>query len=87
MIIEVPYKEDILDVELEYEISKVNDSIGSYDYSGFTYYDKQPNRLIVERFEWDKSKYSEEENKTIDLYINNNFLDLEEKVLEKLKDY
>lgn len=82
MIIEINTKEEILEVELFFETSKVNDSIGSYDYSGFIYFDYQEDRIIVESFEWDKTLYSESQNKTIEHYINNNFQELEEKAIQ-----
>lgn len=82
MIIEINTKEEVLEVELFFETSKVNDSIGSYDYSGFIYFDYQEDRIIVESFEWDKTLYSELQNKTIGHYINNNFQELEEKAIQ-----
>ncbi len=87
MKIEVTHNNEILDVELTYETYMTNDSIGSYDFSGFTYYDNQPDRLVVDRFEWDKSLYTDEQNKAINQYIYDNFLELEEQAIDKLKDY
>lgn len=84
MIIEIDTKEEVIEVELTFETSVVNDSIGNYDYSGFQYYDYQEDRIIVDKFEWDKSLYSENQNKIISKYVYNNFLELQEKAIEKL---
>lgn len=84
MNIEIDTKEDVIQVELTFETSKVNDSIGNYDYSGFQYYDYQEDRVVVDDFKWDESIYSEDQNKIISKYVYNNFLELQEKAIEKL---
>lgn len=84
MNIEIDTKEEVIEVELTFETSKVNDSIGNYDYSGFQYYDSQEDRIVVDKFEWDESLYSENQNKIISKYVYNNFPELQEKAIEKL---
>lgn len=87
MNIEITHNNEIIDVELDYEISRENDSIGSYEYWGFQYYDHQSDRIIVDEFKWNKSQYTPEQNKAIELYIYNNFDKLEEQAIEDLKEY
>jgi len=63
-----------------------NDSIGSYEFWGYTYYDYQSDYAVVKDFTWDKEKYTDEENKAIDAYIDENFVELSDKYCENLEE-
>jgi len=86
MEIEVKNGEDILIVELSYNVAMENDGIGRYDYSGYTYYDHGTNYPVVENLTWDKTLYTDIENKLIDRHIELNIEDIEAKILINYDD-
>ncbi len=81
---EIEYKDDYLDVTFfttEYEIR--NNSIGFYDYHGYTYYDNQPDYIEVTDFAYYKSDFSHEEQQAIDEYIRENESEIYDALSEK----
>lgn len=81
MDIEVQVGEDILIVDLSYDVVKENDGIGSYEYWGYTYYDRGNDYFIVENMKWDKTLYTDQENEIIERYVEKYAEEIETKIL------
>lgn len=69
--IEVNYEQYIY-VEIDGKIETGNDSF-NHEFGT----EKYPNYYYVEEFEWDKSKYTDYQNKMIQNYIDENFDNIE----------
>lgn len=78
-----------LDIEVELYCSLIteNDGIGGYEYMGHKEYDAGEDYLVVEEMTWDKSLYTEEENKIIQEEINKNWDKISEKVIDNFDPY
>jgi hypothetical protein len=63
---EVTFFADLSDFTIE------NDGIGSYEYFGARGYDSGTDYLYLEELNWDKSLYTEEQNKLIWDWVNKN---------------
>lgn len=81
--IEVPTDDNIISVELDCELSWENNGIGGYEFWGMKGYDKGEDYLVVDSEDWDRNKYTEEENTLIAKYVSDNFEDIEKLATEK----
>ena len=72
------------EIELLGKIEMVDNGIGPYEYWGSKCVDIQIGPEVQE-ISWDKTKYSEEQNKIIDKYIDDNFDDLAQKMEEEFE--
>lgn len=85
--IEMPVKNDeyeYLDVEFRANVYKENDSIGSYEYWGSKEYDHRPDYLAVDDVQWNKEKFTEEQNAYIDKYLTDNYELVENAILQTI---
>jgi hypothetical protein len=64
-----------------------DEGIGGYEYWGFREYDSGSGELFVSELDWDKEKYSEEENELIAKYIDENSENIEHKIIKLCKMY
>lgn len=76
-----------LEIELDCHVTSENNGIGSYEYWGSKGYDAGSTYPIVDRFEWDRKLYTEEQNELIDKYIIDNWDNIEGKALKNFDPY
>ena len=72
------------DLRVTYTKERCNDGIGSYEFWGSKGYDSGTDYWEIDNIEWDKSKWTDAENKVIEQYINCNLEKLTEKIIETL---
>jgi hypothetical protein len=82
---EVSYENEIY-VEFYGNASMENDGIGSYEYWGIKGYDKGQDYWMVEEITWDKEKYTEEQNKIIEKYLEDNWDEIHDELCDIAND-
>ena len=89
------YKKDIsLDIEVgdtyidtvtvEFILRKENSGEGHYEFWGFTGFDKGQDYYECDKYEWDKSLYTDEQNKEIEEYLETRFDHILQKINKEL---
>jgi hypothetical protein len=74
----IGYKELVVTADLIEE----NDGIGHYEYWGSEGYDRGTDYWSVVKVRWDKSLYTDQENAKIDRWIEDNFCEIEQEIVE-----
>ncbi len=75
------------EVELEFHVTVERDGIGGYEYGGARYFDEGNITAEVDGMEWDKTLYTDEQNKLIQSEYNTRQKELEEIAInEALKE-
>lgn len=72
-------------VEVDFELTKENDGIGSYEYFGFRGYDNGSDYYECQGYSWDESLYSPKQNKAIERVLDNEYKKIVEKINKELK--
>ncbi len=80
---EVTYKISFA-VNFEVKKRKENSGIGGYEFWGFQGYDKGEDYWDIDDINWDKSKYTDIENKFIAKYLEDNYDEIYEEILDKI---
>lgn len=63
-----------------------NDGIGGYEFWGFTGYDEGRNYYACEEIHWDKELYNDYQNRIIKDYLEENFEEVEKKIIKNIKN-
>jgi hypothetical protein len=72
-------------VKVDFELTKENSGIGSYEYFGFRGYDSGSDYYECDGYSWDESLYSPKQNKAIERVLDNQYKSIIEKINEELK--
>lgn len=71
---------DYMYVDFMGDVVVENDGIGSYEFWGVVGYDHGHDYNMCENIEWDKSLYTDEQNKIIEDYLDENYEKIEEQL-------
>ena len=71
-------------LRVTYTKERCNDGIGHYEFGGSKGYDSGTDYWEIDNIEWDKSEWTDAENKVIEQYINCNLEELIEEIIETL---
>lgn len=85
LTVELDSRSEPIDIEVTCEGSWQNDGIGPYEYWGFKGVDRGTNYIEIEDVYWDKSDFTEEEQKQIELLIDKQLSDWATKMEEDNK--
>lgn len=75
--------EEGLEVEFSGDITIENDGIGPYEFWGQKCYDAGHDYPVIENITWDKGKYTQEQNDTIDAYLAESYSKIEQKIISE----
>lgn len=85
---EIETEDKLLEVELECDMLLQNNGIGAYEYWGYRGYDRGQDYWECDGpIEWNKKAYTEQENKAIEEYIQENEGKLQEEFEERAEKY
>ena len=84
--IKIEQGDKTIDVILKAGIEK-DTGIGSYEYWGFREHDSGSGKLYVTDIDWDFKMYTDDENEIISKYIDDNWDELNDKIVESCEDY
>ena len=78
--------EEEIKIELTLSYTKENNGIGEYEFWGFKGNDKGMDYADIYEYSWDKSNFTDEQNKEIETQIENNISKLESEIEESWKE-
>lgn len=79
---EIEINGEYIEVEFTGDCMEVDNGIGKYECHGYVGFDSQPG-LEVEEISWDKTLYSDDENKIIEIYLDEHEDEIIETICEK----
>lgn len=79
--IQIQADNKVINVILDADIEK-DEGIGSYEFWGSREYDSGSGELFVADLNWEKHKYSKEENEIIEKYVDENSEEIENKIIK-----
>ena len=86
--ITIDFGQVCFDADLSIQVELENNGIGSYEYWGAPGFDAGSDYMAVEDITWDRTLYTDTENKLIELYVECNLKDLEREAVQKAwEDY
>jgi hypothetical protein len=72
------------ELEVDAELQQENDGIGHYEYCGSAGYDQGTDYWSVVRVTWNRDLYTEQENATIDRWIETSWSDIEQEIVDDM---